>query len=132
MKQPESSTPFVDPATFSIAMGQATLLMTLSERHRDLPISHIEKLISPAILLKQFRLFSRGKQPVAFLVWASVSKDVEQQLKNGDLPKQFSDWRSGDHVVVVDCISPIVSAETFIEKFMASVRDASEKAAKGT
>lgn len=108
----------VDAQTFGSVMGQAVWLMTMSKAHRDLPIHTVETLISPAILLKQFRLFSKGKQPVAFLVWASVSDEVKERIESGDKTLELSDWRSGSNIVVVDCISPLHPAETFVEKFM--------------
>jgi len=60
-----------------------------------------------------------------------VSEEVEQRIKSGDLPEQLSDWRSGDRVIVVDCISPIAAADTFIERFMVSVKQAQAKADEG-
>lgn len=114
----------VDPATFGSVMGQAVWLMTMSADHKHLPISTIEELVSPAILFKQFRLFSKGKQPVAFLIWASVSDEVKARLEGGGDLEDIKDWRSGENIVVIDCISPLAPKQVFIEKFMASVRDA--------
>ncbi len=113
----------VDAQTFGSVMGQAVWLMTMSKAHRDLPIHTVETLISPAILLKQFRLFSKGKQPVAFLIWASVSDQVKARLERGDKTLELTDWRSGPNIVVIDCISPLHPAETFIAKFQASVNE---------
>ena len=110
-----------DSATFSRVMGTAVWLMTMSKAHRDLPIHTVEDLISPAILLKQFRLFSKEKQPVAFLVWASVSEAVKARIDAGDYSLELQEWRSGPHVVVLDCISPFGPPEAFEERFRATV-----------
>ncbi|AUQ66365.1 toxin-activating lysine-acyltransferase [Phaeobacter inhibens] len=118
------SFPTVDAQTFASVMGQAVWLMTMSKDHRDLPIRTVEDLLSPAILLKQFKLYSQGKQPLAFLIWASVSDEVKARVDSGNKQLELADWRSGTNIIVVDCISPLHSAEPFIEKFMASATEA--------
>lgn len=104
---------------FSSALGNAVWLMTMSKKHRDLPIREVEYRIAPALLLRQFRFFHKKKQPVAFLTWAGVSHEVELQLNEGGKLREISDWRSGPTLKVIDCISPFVPASTFIEKFVA-------------
>lgn len=117
----------VDAQTFGSVMGQAVWLMTMSKAHRDLPIHTVEHLISPAILLKQFRLYSQGKQPVAFLVWASVSDEIKAQIEGGDKKLELPDWRSGPNIVVLECISPLHPPQTFIDKFLNDAADAQKK-----
>lgn len=107
----------VDAQTFGSVMGQAVWLMTMSAGHRELPIRTVETLISPAILLQQFRLYSKGKQPLAFLIWARVSGEIKQRLADGGALHEPADWRSGDNLIVVDCISPFAPKEKFIERF---------------
>lgn len=105
-------------------MGQAVWLMTMTKEHRDLPIRTVEELVSPAVLLKQFRMFSKGKQPVAFLIWASVSDEIKARLDGGGRLEDLKEWRSGPNLVVLDCISPFAPRETIISDFMTSVSDA--------
>ena len=124
MSDKTGALPTVDAQTFGSVMGQAVWLMTMSKTHRDLPIHTVEDLISPAILLKQFRLYSQGKQPVAFLVWASVSDEIKARIENGDKKLELPDWRSGSNIVVLDCISPLHPAQTFIDKFLNDAADA--------
>lgn len=118
MTEKTGTLPNVDAQTFGSVMGQAVWLMTMSKDHRDLPIRAVEEVIAPAILLKQFRLFSQGKQPMAFLVWASVSDAVRDRIESGDKTMELADWRSGSNIVVLDCISPLHPAQTFIDKFL--------------
>ena len=117
----------LDAPTFASTMGQAVWLMTMSKANRDLPISHIEKLIAPAILFKQFRLFSKGKQPVAFLVWASVSDEVKVRIEEDQAVPSLDEWRSGSNVLVVDCISPFNPSATFTNKFYADLVQSAKK-----
>lgn len=117
----------LDAPTFASTLGQAVWLMTMSPDHKDLPIRYVEQMLSPAILLKQFRLFSKGKQPVAMLVWASVSDDVKARLDTGDKSLELKDWRSGNNIVILDCISPFNPANTFEKQFLDSVKDVQSK-----
>lgn len=114
----------VDAKTFGSVMGQAVWLMTMSKAHRDLPIRTVETLISPAVLLRQFKLYSKGKQPVAFLIWASVTDEVKAKLDAGGQIENLEDWRGGPNLVIVDCISPLAPRETFEQTFLDSVKAA--------
>lgn len=69
MTVPGASAPTAlpDAATFASTMGQAIWLMTVSKAHRDLPIREIEARVTPAIVLQQFKLYMKDKQPVAFV-----------------------------------------------------------------
>ncbi|MEE9454396.1 MAG: toxin-activating lysine-acyltransferase [Paracoccaceae bacterium] len=78
--------------------------------------------VDPAIFLKQFRLFVKGKQPIAFLTWAKVSSEVKAALEAGRrVELDLKGWRSGPHLVVVDCISPFGPAEKIKEEFLKSM-----------
>ncbi|WP_257898195.1 toxin-activating lysine-acyltransferase [Roseovarius mucosus] len=55
--------------------------MTMDKRYRDLPIREIEALVATPILLRQFKLYSKDKQPVAFLTWASASDAVTAKVE---------------------------------------------------
>lgn len=117
----------LDVQTFSAVMGQAVWLMTMSKGYRDLPIRDIENVVSAALLLKQFKLYSKGKQPVAFLTWASVSDEVKDRLDTGKKLQGLSEWRSGENIVVIDCVSPFNAPDTFIHSFMKSAQNAISK-----
>lgn len=92
--------------------------MTTEKRYRDRPIREIEALVATPILLQQFKIYSKGKSPVAFLNWAQVSDAVKAKVEAGD-PLELKDWRSGENVVVVDCVSPFNPREVFVESFLA-------------
>lgn len=111
----------MDDHTFASTFGQAVWLMTMSKAHRDKTIKELENDVAPAILFRQFKLYSKGKQPVAFLTWASVSDAVKSRLDSGDKTMALEDWRSGPNIVVVDCISPFTPAESVIDKFLKAV-----------
>lgn len=56
--------------TVSQVLGEITWLMTQSPRHKAIPLGDLEWLLMPAILLRQFRIFYKGEQPVGVALWA--------------------------------------------------------------
>lgn len=96
--------------------------MTMTKQHRDLPIKEIEARLALPILLRQFRLYAKANQPVAFLTWASVSDDVKGRLDKGNLVMGEKDWRSGKNMVVVDVVSPFNPKEVFETRFWESLK----------
>ena len=117
MKSPKNYPHMKDSATFASAFGQAVWLMTLSKDHRELKIKQIEDLVTPAIFLQQFKIYSKGKQPVAFLSWASVSDEIKSRFDSGDRVLGAEEWRSGKHVIVVDCVPPFAPKEEIAKQF---------------
>lgn len=107
--------------TFASTLGQAVWLMTMSKDHRDLPISSIEKNAATAIFLRHFKLYSKGKQPIAFLTWASVSDEVKKRIESGNNVLELAEWRSGTNIVIIDCVSPFGPTEVFEAKFLEDV-----------
>lgn len=110
-----------DDQTFATVLGQAVWLMSMDPAYRDLPIKVIEGRLLPSILPRQFKLYSKGKQPVAFLTWALVNEGEEldrEALTGNDLKV----WRSGSSVAVVDCVSRFNPGEGFVEMFLGEVK----------
>jgi cytolysin-activating lysine-acyltransferase len=101
------------PDEFLTVLGQVTWLMGLSEAHRDLPLREIETRIQVPLLLKQVRVYTEGKRPIAALTWAGVSEGVKQALSFPQYRMQLADWRSGPEIVVIDCISPFADRSKF-------------------
>ena len=110
----------LDSETFSSVLGQAAWLMTLSPKHKKMPISTLETEIAPALLLRQFKLASKEKQPVAFLTWAAVSNEILEKVNSGYKLKDLKEWRSGENIIVVDCICPFFSEQAFVQKFLSN------------
>ncbi|MGH0004654.1 toxin-activating lysine-acyltransferase [Pseudovibrio ascidiaceicola] len=122
MSEKKADLSAVDAQTFASTMGQAVWLMTMSEAHKELPIRIVEERIAPALLLRQFKLYSKGNQPVAFLVWASVSDEVKARIENGEKKLDVKEWRSGNNIMVLDCVSPFNSASVFEQKFLSELK----------
>lgn len=109
-----------DPETFGSALGYVTWLITMSPAHKNLPIRAVEARILPALLLKQFKLYYKGKQPVAFVAWAMLTDEAKARHAAGEnLP--LTDWRAGPNLVAVDVVSPFADASKVEAEFMASM-----------
>lgn len=112
---------------FTRTMGQVAWLMTLSKKHRKKPIELIEAHVSAPLMFKQVRVFTKGKQPLAAVLWAYASLEVKAKLKSDNYIMTLQDWRSGPEIVIVDCISPLADPQLFIDQFMAEAKAAQQK-----
>lgn len=110
-----------DKATFASALGQAVWLMSLSKAHRNLAISRIEEVVTPAIFLQQFKIYFKDKKPIAFISWAAVSDEVKARFDAGDAQLAVDEWRSGENIVVVECVSPFADVEEIIHQFRVNI-----------
>ena len=98
-------------------MGQAAWLMTMTDQHRDLPIREVESRVAVPILLRRFKLYSKGMQPEACLAWATVSDTVKAKVEAGEL-LELADWTSGNNLLVVDFASPFNLPKAFEMRFL--------------
>ena len=94
------------PKTVAQVMGEITWLMTQSPRHKAIPLGDLEWLVMPAILLRQFRMFYKGEQPVGVALWAMVDKLVARRLDAGDRRLTAVEWKSGTTMRIVDIVAP--------------------------
>lgn len=113
--------PALDPDEFGQYLGLASWLITMSKDHRDLPMAFLDERILPAILLKQFRLFRKGKAPIAFLTWATVSDAAQTKFETAGGKLDLMDWRSGSKLIVVDCVSPFGPTDKIKSKFLETI-----------
>jgi hypothetical protein len=58
--------PHGEPPSKTVAqvLGEIAWLMTQSPRHKAVPLGDLEWLVMPTLLLRQFRIFYKGEQPV--------------------------------------------------------------------
>jgi cytolysin-activating lysine-acyltransferase len=94
------------PKTVSQVPGEITRLMTQSPRHRSIPLGDLEWLVMPAVLLKQFRMFYRGEQPVGVAVWALVDDFVAKRIDAGDRRLTAVEWKSRPHLRIIELVAP--------------------------
>ncbi|MHB8271923.1 toxin-activating lysine-acyltransferase, partial [Bradyrhizobium sp.] len=94
------------PKTVAQVLGEITWLMTQSPRHKMIPLGDLEWLVMPAILLRQFRIFYKGEQPVGVALWALVDKLVAKRIDAGDKRLTAVEWKSGTDMRIVDLVAP--------------------------
>jgi cytolysin-activating lysine-acyltransferase len=92
--------------TVAQVLGEITWLMTQSPRHKAVPIGDLEWLLMPAILLRQFRIFYKGEQPVGVAVWALADDLVAKRIDAGDRRLAAVEWKSGPKLRIVELVAP--------------------------
>jgi cytolysin-activating lysine-acyltransferase len=96
----------VAPKTVAQVMGEITWLMTQSPRHKAIPLGDLEWLVMPALLLRQFRIFYHGEQPVGVALWALVDDLVAKRIDAGDRRLTAVEWKSGAAMRIVEVVAP--------------------------
>jgi cytolysin-activating lysine-acyltransferase len=94
------------PKTVAQVLGEIIWLMTQSPRHKATPLGDLEWLLMPAILLRQFRIFYQGEQPVGVALWALADDLVAQRIDAGDTRLSAVEWKSGTKLRIVELVAP--------------------------
>jgi cytolysin-activating lysine-acyltransferase len=92
--------------TVSQVLGEITWLMTQSPRHKAIPLGDLEWLVMPAILLRQFRIFYQGEQPVGLALWALADELVAKRIDANDKRLTAVEWKSGANLRIIDIVAP--------------------------
>ena len=92
--------------TVAQVLGEITWLMTQSPRHKAVSLGDLEWLLMPAILLRQFRIFYKGEQPVGVALWALADDLVAKRIDGGDGRLTAVEWKSGTNLRIVDIVAP--------------------------
>jgi cytolysin-activating lysine-acyltransferase len=94
------------PKTVAQVLGEITWLMTQSPRHKAIALGDLEWLLMPAILLRQFRIFYHGEQPVGVALWALADDLVAQRIDAGDRRLTAVEWKSGTNMRIIELVAP--------------------------
>jgi cytolysin-activating lysine-acyltransferase len=92
--------------TVAQVLGEITWLMTQSPRHKAVPLADLEWLVMPALLLRQFRIFYSGEQPVGVALWALADDLVAKRIDAGDKRLAAVEWKSGSNIRIIDVVAP--------------------------
>jgi cytolysin-activating lysine-acyltransferase len=92
--------------TVAQVLGEIAWLMTQSPRHKVVPIGDLEWLVMPAILLRQFRIFYKGEQPVGVVLWALADDLVARRIDAGETRLAAVEWKSGSNMRIIDVVAP--------------------------
>jgi cytolysin-activating lysine-acyltransferase len=98
----------IAPSSKTVAqvLGEITSLMTQSPRHKTAPLGDLEWLLMPAILLRQFRIFYKGEQPVGAALWALADDLVARRIDAGEKRLAAVEWKSGINMRIIDIVAP--------------------------
>jgi cytolysin-activating lysine-acyltransferase len=97
-------------------LGEITWLMAQSPRHKAVVLGDLEWLLMPAILLRQFRIFYKGEQPVGVALWALADELVNKRIDAGDKRLAAVEWKSGSNMRIVDIIAPFGGEAEMLEQ----------------
>jgi cytolysin-activating lysine-acyltransferase len=92
--------------TVAQVLGEIAWLMTQSPRHKATPLGDLEWLLMPALLLRQFRIFYKGEQPVGVALWALADELVARRVDAGDTRLAAVEWKSGSNMCIIDVVAP--------------------------
>lgn len=108
--------------TVSSTLGEILWLMSMTPSHRYFFVADMEWLVMTPVVLAQFRMYRDDKgKPVAVVLWAKVSEEVEKRLEEGTTRLAPQDWNSGDRYWLVDVISPQPLGEKLIDDLKQTV-----------
>jgi len=94
------------PKTVSQVLGEMIWLLTQSPRHKTISLGDLEWLLMPAILLRQFRIFYKGEQPVGVALWALADDLVAKRIDAGEKRLSTVEWKSGSNMRIVELVAP--------------------------
>jgi cytolysin-activating lysine-acyltransferase len=92
--------------TVAQVLGEIAWLMTQSPRHKTMSLGDLEWLVMPALLLRQFRIFYKGEQPVGVALWALADDLVAGRIDAGDKRLAAVEWKSGSNMRIVELVAP--------------------------
>jgi hemolysin-activating ACP:hemolysin acyltransferase len=92
------------------AFGSVMAMCMRSKVHRRRTLADLEATVAPALLNGQFSLAEMKHQqngsvtPIAAVLWASVSDDVDRRIAVEGFRLQPSEWNSGKIIWVVEVV----------------------------
>jgi hemolysin-activating ACP:hemolysin acyltransferase len=100
--------PTADEIKFAVTFTRVVSVLTRSPHYKHYTLSDLEWLVVPPMLSSQCAVMEAKvndrQMPVAMVLWASVSEDVDKRLsENLTTPFRLrpDEWRSGDRVWVI-------------------------------
>lgn len=87
--------------------GYATHLLGMSASARGRTFDHHNSVIVPAMEHEQIRFWFNSKGlPVAYMVWANLSKEVEQRIfATSRMDLHLSEWDEGPSTWIIDVVA---------------------------
>jgi len=98
--------------TRTTAIGHAVWLMSQSPMHKHMMITDIDWLVTPPIVLNQFRLWQNEGAPLGFATWAYLGEEAQERIVDNGIRRLMpTDWKSGENLWLIDFVSPFGGQE---------------------
>lgn len=107
--------------TVSQVLGEVTWLLTQSPVHKQLFIGDLEWFLLPPLLLEQFRVFHGKSSPVAFALWARVSEETDQRLREGAFKLRPHEWKGGSSPWLIELVAPFRGTDELLADLSAAI-----------
>lgn len=115
MKSSKGMLAQIPPAKLHHLLGEITSLMMLSPIHRKFQLRDIADIILPYINLNQFRIYhNQDKEPIAFVTWAFLSEQIEEEYLSGKAVLSEQELKSGEILYFMEFIAPLGHAKQVI------------------
>ena len=97
------------------AIGAGVLLMGSTPTHKHFFLTDLEWALNPAIVLGQYKLWTKGPAPIALATWAFLGPEAEARIVEQGVRKLApTDWKSGETLWLMDLIAPMQNQETLL------------------
>jgi cytolysin-activating lysine-acyltransferase len=115
---PAPQTPRLSAA--AAMLGEVVWLLGRSDAHRDLFLTDLDWLVMPPVQLRQFRIWRKENQPVAYASWAYLPDEAGERFAEGARAGRMarlgpSDWKSGEQLWLIDFVAPFGGADGMIK-----------------
>lgn len=92
-------------------LGPALWLYARDPVKKFMFIGDTDWAVLPPIVLDQCRLYTKSGLPYAFVTWAFVNDQVDVRLRSSQPKIAPHEWRSGEHVWIIDAVAPFGQLE---------------------
>lgn len=102
-------------------LGPVVWLYARAPEKKFFFLSDTDWLLLPPIVLDQCRLFMKAGIPHAFFTWAFVSDAVDKRLRSGVPRVAPHEWKSGEHLWLIDVVAPFAPPTAMLDELRATV-----------
>jgi cytolysin-activating lysine-acyltransferase len=101
-------------------LGPVVWLFARDQNRRFTFMADIDWRLIPPLVLDQCKLYSKMDLPWAFVTWAMVSDAIHERLLKGGVIAP-TEWRSGEHLWLVDVVTPFGDAPAVAQETLAGI-----------
>lgn len=102
-------------------LGPVAWLMMQQPATKHTFLSELEWRVVPALVLDQAKLYMRDGMPLAFVSWAKLSDETAMRYRAPPHRLAPPDWKSGEHVWLVDVFTPFGGAAELLKDLRENV-----------